>query len=403
MRLRFISLFALGAVCAAGAAAQGRIITQLQPGHSREELPLLFPVSVQDWTPEAPFVLLEALPGNDVHAVQQAMRDRPDVVVFAEDDQDLTAPENVGAGKGGTVAAVFDPGGAYEENKGLFAQIRWKPNLAPLTGRPVKVAVLDTGVSKASKYLRIRTVAAANFAPDRNDPFDLPSGSDSNGNGTPDDAVGHGSMVTGLIALMAPYAQIVVARVADSDGDSSAWALVRGLAYSCAQGAEVVNISLGKDGGVPALSNVIEGWVEPNGVLVVAAAGNDAVDKANSPARLSKSISVAGLDADDVKAPFSNWDGNMSLCAPCVGVRSVWWDGSMGLWSGTSFASPLVAGSLANALRQRPVRLAPIQLELFRDVLSQVGTDVDRKNRDYRGRLGLKLDHFALQNAVRRF
>lgn len=397
MKRLFLTLFAC--VFAAGAMAQSRIIVWLKPGVNPQQLPFFYPVNLADFSTYGPFALYVTRPGYNVDAVQAAML-QGGFVYLAEDDANLVAPENLGATKGGTIGAVFDPNLVGVENTALMAQIRYTPRTWVKTDRTVRVGILDTGMPFPTLLLRKKVVASAGFAPDRVDAFDSPSGTDSNGNGKVDEAIGHGSMVMGLVDQVAPYSRFVVARVADADGNSTAWQIVKGLAFACSRGVEVINISLGTSGDVIALGDIIERWVDPQGILVVAPSGNNGWKDANEPGRFSNVVCVGGVDPFDVKADFSNWDSHVDQSAPATGVKSAWWDGTIGVWSGTSFASPLVAASLADGLRSRPRISGALQLGLFRQMIEDTGDDIDGKNPNYRGKIGVRLNHGLLVQRI---
>jgi subtilisin family serine protease len=91
---------------------------------------------------------------------------------------------------------------------------------------------------------------------------------------------------------------------------------------------------------------------------VAVAAGNDNADAANfSPARVAAALTVAATDTRDTRAPFSNHGARVDLFAPGVAITSAWLNGGANTMSGTSMATPHVAGAAA--------------LVLSRDVTSQ--------------------------------
>lgn len=391
MNIRQLTLFSVLAL-AACSQAQDQLIARVRSLADAPAVAKRAGILLIDTASPGPFVLFRTFPGQDVHAVQAALMLDAEVV-WAEDDQPVDFPERTGGGKGSTIAAIADRDALYTENSSLLSQINWSRPRSLAAGREVRVAILDTGLSPWHQRLWNKTVASANFV-EGGQPFDVPLLSDSNQNGQLDDGTGHGSMVAGIIDFVAPKTKLVVARVADSDGLSTAWRIVKGLSFAVANGAEVANISLGSVDQIKALSDVID-WTETKHLLIVSPVGNNSLDGALFPSKISRVVCVTGLASDDTKAPFSNWAGTADASAPATGVRSTWWDGSMGVWSGTSFAAPLVAGSVADALRRGPVPLG-----IMRGLVRSTGTDIDGLNPLYDGELGLKLQFTGLGKAV---
>lgn len=381
MRRLLTALFvAMAALSQAGAL----FIVELQDYRQVFGVVNSHPVRLIDIVKPAPFVLVEVKPGFDPITVQLQMRADPRVL-FCEDNVELSMPEHIGAGKGSTIGAVFDDG-IYNENINMLTQIHWSLRTWRATDRRIRVGILDTGITKQNPWLLSRVVALYPISRDRSDAWDMPTGVDSNRNFLIDEALGHGSMVAGLVAQIAPYTDLVICRVADADGRADAWTITKGIARSVLAGCEVINISLGSEQAIPALSNVMH-FAEDRGAVVVAPIGNNGYRGANYPADISKVIMVTGVDQNDIKAQFSNWDGGSRQSAPATGIKSAWWDGTIGIWSGTSFASPLVAGAIADSLRSVP----PIVPATLRDLVRNSGTDIDDLNPDYDGELGLRL------------
>jgi subtilisin family serine protease len=178
------------------------------------------------------------------------------------------------------------------------------------------------------------------------------------------DCSGHGTHVAGTIAGstygVAKQATVVPVRVLDCR-DSGSWSrVVAGIDWAVAH----------HQAGVPAVANLSFGGpanasidaavrrLIDDGVTVAVAAGNDNADAANfSPARVSAALTVAATDTRDTRAPFSNHGARVDLFAPGVAITSAWLNGGANTMSGTSMASPYVAGAAA--------------LVLSRDVTSQ--------------------------------
>jgi hypothetical protein len=392
-------LAGLMALTAAAASAQVDIIVRLARRTDAQYVATRYGIPLIDRLPGAPFALYRAR--NAAHADQleiKMSRDRK--IVWVEEDDDYTTPEGQalkGAPyKGSTLPAVGDRNVLYQGNANVLAQINFDKAAAATSGRNVRVAIIDTGLSPAQSYLWAKVDSYANFVEDGQLPHDVKKGYDSNGDGVFDGAVGHGTMVAGIIDQIAPMSRFTIVRVADSDGVGSAWGLIKGLAYAVNTGCEIANVSMGSLNDLPAMSDVMD-WCEEKNLLVVASMGNDGIDEAAFPARISKVVAVGGLLPDNVKAPFSNYDGKCDFSAPATGIISQWYDGQIGVWSGTSFSAPMVTGAIADALK----KTGRIPVGTLRDRIDEAGGDLDGKNPDYRGRLGVLLDVKRIAAAVR--
>lgn len=181
------------------------------------------------------------------------------------------------------------------------------------------------------------------------------------------DGHGHGTHVAGTVAGetygLAKEAKIVPVRVLDDQGSGTTEQVIGGIDYVAenADGPSVANMSLG--GSVDeALDAAVQGAVE-KGVTFVVAAGNESQDADNaSPARVPEAITVAASDDADAQAEFSNFGKVVDLYAPGVDITSSWNDGETDTISGTSMASPHVAGAAALYLADNP-DAAPADVE----------------------------------------
>ncbi|MCW5943895.1 MAG: S8 family serine peptidase [Fimbriimonadaceae bacterium] len=391
MKSLFLLIAGLSAALGAG---QGRILARIQPGADALAIASDYTITLADTTSPAPFVVFVAPPGSDVAAIQAAMR-LDARIVWAEDDDALSTPEHAGGSLASTIAAVGDPNTLYALNANMLAQVHWNAAAALAPGRRVRVGILDTGLSPLVGRLWPKVVASLNVVETGSPAYDIPSGTDTNGNGVPDQAVGHGTMVAGLVEQVCPKVEFVIVRVADSDGFGRAWTVIKGMAYAVANGVEIVNVSLGAES-IPAMSDVLD-WVEERNVVVVAAVGNNGANLILSPAEIRKVVSVAGLSPDDTKAPFSNWGNHVRVSAPATGLAGPWWRGGAAAWSGTSFATPLVTGALANVVR----RYGPKLPEVLRRALEATGDSLDGANPNHRSELGVKLNVTKLDAYLR--
>lgn len=213
--------------------------------------------------------------------------------------------------------------------------------------------------------------------------------------GTANDGNGHGTHVAGTIAALdngigvvgvAPGARLWAVKVLKDNGRGWMSGIIAGVDWVTTHAAsiEVANMSLG-GGNSPALCRAISRSVAA-GVTYVVAAGNSDVDAARtSPANCADVITVSALadfdgnpggfgaptcrpDQDDTLADFSNWGSTVELAAPGVCILSTWNDGGYNTISGTSMASPHVAG--AAALLASEKIYSPAQI---RDLLTLYG------------------------------
>ncbi|MDQ2987104.1 MAG: S8 family serine peptidase [Armatimonadota bacterium] len=389
-------LIAIAASAIPLACSAAEVIVELAPGADPQEVGASHGLALLDVTNGGPFAMYLVPKGTNPEELELTLEADPRVV-WAEENDDLSMPEHSGGGKATVIGAVGDPNQFYQLNAGFLSQVGWIPPASARALRPINVAVLDTGLSPRHPFLLRKVVAWSNFVEVGTPPYDLPRGHFTNGNAVPDEAAGHGTMVAGVIAQMAPHAGLIPVRVADSDGVTSSWRIIEGLVFSVNAGADVINISLGSIERVTALSDVMD-WVEVRDVVTVAAAGNNAQETDFFPATYSEVISVCAIDHQDRKAVFSNWEGSVDMSAPGTGIRSYYWDGNMAVWSGTSFSSPMVAAGIAVGLEyaRRNYTVDEIQ-----DLLESTGTNIDNLNPQYEDDIGVKLHIRRFVQAIR--
>ncbi|WP_447007159.1 S8 family peptidase [Saccharothrix isguenensis] len=230
----------------------------------------------------------------------------------------------------------------------------------------VDVAVIDTGVDLDHPDLNVHTAGAKNCSSGR----------------SADDGNGHGTHVAGTIGALdngdgvvgvAPGARIWPVRVLNNQGSGSFSDIICGIDYVTAHAdeIEVANMSLGGSGSDSACGTNRDAMHEAicrsvaAGVTYVVAAGNSAADSATFvPAAYDEVITVSALadfngqpggggaatcraDVDDTFADFSNYGADVDLIAPGVCILSTWKGGGYNTISGTSMASPHVAGGAA--------------------------------------------------------
>lgn len=218
-------------------------------------------------------------------------------------------------------------------------------------GAGVIVAVIDSGADLTHPDLM---------------PNLLPNGYNfGDGNDTPQDVLGHGTKVAGIIAArqnnqigvsgLAPEAKILPLKVnAGGQQSFSSDQLASAVAYAVAQGAAIINLSLTVDQQTQTVRDAIQAALD-QGVIVVAAAGNSggAVD---FPATMPGVIAVAATDQSRHLAGSSNSGPEILLAAPGVNVLTTALGGGVAASNpgGTSFAAPAVAATIADMLSINP-------------------------------------------------
>lgn len=243
-------------------------------------------------------------------------------------------------------------------------------------GGPVTVAVLDTGMDMTHRDLAGNLWTNRNEVPgngvddDRNGFVDDVHGADMvSGDGDPNDIIGHGTAVGGVIggrgnngggiSGVAWRVRLMPVKVLPDEGYGTTATLVAGLRYALANGARVVNMSLNGADRSLALEEAIAA-AEAQGVLVVTSAGNDGADRDSvpsypasiaSPAILSVASSNRGGGLGYESAYGAN---SVQIAAPGDNILSTDLRGRYGTHSGTSLSAAYVSGAAALLASARP-------------------------------------------------
>ncbi len=246
------------------------------------------------------------------------------------------------------------------------------------TGAGIDVAVIDTGVAGTHPDLAGRLCSGVAF---------LGGDGVAQEGGGATDPHGHGTHVAGSIAAVrnngigiagvAPSARVLPIRVLDAQGSGSSSDVARGITWAVDHGAEVINLSLGGPHS-QAVQTAVD-YAESLGVVVVAAAGNAGVGgPPNYPAALEQVVAVASHEPNGAVSTFSTRGAYVDVAAPGSGILSTARDGSWVYMSGTSMATPHVAGVVALLLDDEP-GLTPLQV---RERLNTTATDAGTPGHD---------------------
>ncbi len=221
-------------------------------------------------------------------------------------------------------------------------------------GDDITVAVLDTGVNGAHEDLSGKMVPGWNVASNNADTSDI---------------FGHGTQVAGVIgavmdnnlgvASIAPNALIMPVRITnDTNGWASTSTMAAGITWAANNGARVANVSYNASS-----SSVIRtagDYMRSQGGLVVVAAGNSGNNQAYADS--ASIISVSATTSSDVRASWSNYGNFIDVAAPGAGIWSTNRNGGYSSVSGTSFATPATAATVALIMAANP-SLTPFEVE----------------------------------------
>lgn len=221
-------------------------------------------------------------------------------------------------------------------------------SFAPLgTGAGVDVWVLDTGID----YGRTDEFGTRL---DQTRDYDFISSDDD-----ASDCDGHGTHVAGTVGStsygVARGVTIIAVRVLGCSGSGSYSGIIAAMDYVAANrsGPSVINMSL--SGGTSSSVNTAVRNTVNAGVVIAAAAGNNNADACTrSPASAPEALTVGATTSSDSRSSFSNYGSCVDLFAPGSSIRSTVMGGGSQSWSGTSMASPHVAGAAALLLEPNP-------------------------------------------------
>lgn len=233
-----------------------------------------------------------------------------------------------------------------------------------VVGAPQLVAVIDSGLDLGHPVFAGRLASEGwDYVLSKPGAWDVPNGTDEDGDGFVDEAFGHGTHVASLIALVDPNALLLPYRVVDADGRGWAFDVAQAVVQATLDGADVINLSLSVEPHSEALRTAIE-FALLNGADVISSAGNSGQDEVLFPASMEHKdiqgwikmlaphgvVAVAALGEEGQMAAFSSHGKQVDLAAPGVDLYGALPGGQWGWWSGTSMATAVVSGS-ASLLR----------------------------------------------------
>jgi len=276
----------------------------------------------------------------------------------------------------GSLKAQSDSTQPIVPNDALYARYQWNlPSIHTEQGwtltkgsEQVTIAVLDTGVQLDHPDLAGKVAEGYNVV----------------GDGPPDDDVGHGTHVAGVISAavnngegvagMSWYNKVMPIKVLDSSGTGTTYSVAEGLIWAVDHGAKVVNMSLGNYASAEFLHDAIR-YAYDHDVVLIAASGNDDTDRPGFPAAYPEVFAVAATSENGEKAPFSNYGDYIDVAAPGDNIPSTYPGNQYAALSGTSMASPHVA-ALAGLIRTINPELSNEEvMTIMRETATDIGND----------------------------
>jgi subtilisin family serine protease len=184
---------------------------------------------------------------------------------------------------------------------------------------------------------------------------------------------GHGTLVSGLIHLIAPAASILPVRAFDASGSSTSFRIAKAIRYAVDRGAHVINMSFDMDQPSPLMSEALD-YAAARGVVLVASVGNrNTPVSITLPASHPAVIGVAATNREDRKARFSNYGDAVKVAAPGDNLISTYPAGLYAGIGGTSFAAAVVSAEAA-LVRSRSTALAPDIIKRILDTSESIAS-----------------------------
>ena len=239
-------------------------------------------------------------------------------------------------------------------------------------GEGIKVGIIDTGVDLTHPDLRGRIKASKNFI----------------GGESAQDDNGHGTHVAGIIAAeknglgvvgVAPKADLYIAKAFNKEGTSQGDAISRSMSWLLSENVDVINMSFSSN--TP--ENEYYGRIKEaynRGVMMLCAAGNEGRDQSGRdevgyPAHYDETMAVAAVDIQKERADFSSQGAKVEIAAAGKDIYSTYLNGGYATLSGTSMATPIIAGCTALLQAKAKTRynrkLSPDELRLVMQMYTE--------------------------------
>jgi subtilisin len=246
---------------------------------------------------------------------------------------------------------------------------------AKTRGAGAAVAVIDTGIDASHPDLAGQIAGGVNIL-DSQHPENW---NDDEGHGTHVAGTIAGNGLNGGISGVAPGAKVYAVKVLDKDGNGNYSDVIAGIEWAMNKGVKIANMSLGADEGSDPLHRAVQAALA-KGMIIVASAGNSG-GPVGFPGAYPEAIAVAASDSADHVALFSSHGPEVSYIAPGVDILSLKMGGGYTSKSGTSMASPHIAGLAALAFARGATTPSALRAALDRAARPIAGLTPDAEGR----------------------
>jgi thermitase len=310
--------------------------------------------------------LLEITDGSSTKdKLDEIIGDHLRIIEYAEPNFFAEAPEAAARHRAFPTNDAVPTDDRYSQSPYAASALNLSSAHAISKGAGTTVAVVDTGAQLGHPALKanFNGVARYDFVDDDNNPSEPGFASDEDSRNN--EVVGHGTHVAGIVDLVAPKAMIMPLRVLDREGYGTSFHIAEAISFADLNGADVINLSLGMPDSTllglfpPKLlrEKVLE--ATQHGTVVVAAAGNysnpfrtypaarGTIADDSRPQARDGLLAVTSVNREERKSDFANWGSWVDIAAPGENILSTYPVSGYAYWSGTSMASPFVAGQAA--------------------------------------------------------
>ena len=180
-------------------------------------------------------------------------------------------------------------------------------------------------------------------------------------------AFGHGTMIAGIVHLVAPTAMIMPLKAFQANGSANTYDIIRAIYFAVDNGASVINMSFSLNGPSTEFMKAIN-YATANGVICVSSTGNNGKEMMAYPASMVTVIGVASTDNNDQRSTFSNYGSSVAhMAAPGEAIVTTYPGNNYADVWGTSYSAPFVTGTAALLIQLAPNLTIQQAAEAFAD------------------------------------